>query len=303
MRTPTFFQQVVLSLVLSSLLLFPGAQPARAQWAVFDPTNYALQVAKKIEEATRWLQTVQQYVAMYQKAIEQVSTLGGILTVVDEQITKNKRLVEGWATVGRLVRGIFQLKRQIENAIRADITAIVSISRRYRNGIFDMDANKRDLDNYLKHAIGRNADANLKNLERLAKLDVSFQRMLYDRELITAELALLYKQQEELQQKVEQMRALADADQDKIEQYLAELREIGSRIATLELRLDELKKQIEEKCKFYGIKIEEMTKFGEQVRQTEAMMTTITKGTSDFYSELEKYEVWRNDVLENQFPW
>lgn len=303
MREPTFLHQVVISLVLSSLLLFPGAQTARAQWATFDATNYALQVAKRIEEASRWLRTVQQYVAMYQKAVEQVSTLGGILTVVDEQITKNKRLVEGWATVGRLVRGIYQLKRQIENAIRADITAIVSISRRYRNGIFDMDANKRDLDSYLKHAIGRNADASLRNLERLAKLDSSFQRMLYDRELVTAELALLYKQQEELQQKVEQLRGLPDANQDKIEQYLAELREMGSRIATLELRLDELKKQIEEECKLYGLKIEEMTKFGEQVRQTEAMMTTITQGSQDFYSELEKYEVWRNDVLENQFPW
>ena len=212
-------------------------------------------------------------------------------------------MVEGWAAVGRIVKGVFELKKQIENSIRSEIQAIVNISRRYRNGIFDMEANKRDLDDYLKHTIGRRADASLKNLERLARLDVSFERMLYDREMILAELALLYKEQTELQELVTELRGMPYASQDKIEGYLAQLREIGSRIATLELRLEELKKQIEEKCKLYGLKIEQMEEFGKQIRQTQEMMTTITVGSQEFYNELEKYEVWRNDPLANQFPW
>jgi chromosome segregation ATPase len=283
--------------------MFPAAQPTRAQWVTFDATNYALQVEKKIEEAARWIRTVEQYVQMYQKAIEQVSSLRGILSTLDEQITKNKRMVEGWAAVGRIVKGVYELKRQIENSIRSEIQAVVSISRRYRNGIFDMEANKRDLDDYLKHSIGRNADASLKNLERLARLDSSFERMLYDREMILAELALLYKEQAELQERVTALRNLPSDQQDKIEGLLAQLRETGARIATLELRLDELKKQIEEKAKLYGLKIEQMAEFGKQIRQTQEMMTTITAGSQEFYSELEKYEVWRNDPLANQFPW
>ena len=262
-----------------------------------------MQVEKKISEASRWIRTVEQYVAMYQKAIEQVSSLSGILSIVDEQITKNKQLVEGWAAVGRIVKGIYELKRQIENSIQSEIQAVVSISRRYRNGIFDIEANKRDLDEYLRYSIGRNADASLRNLERLARLDSSFERMLYDRELIQAELALLYKEQAELQDRVTELRDLPGSSQDKIEGMLAQLREIGSRIATLELRLDELKKQIEEKSKQYGLKIEQMEEFGRQIRQTEDMMTTITTGSEEFYSELEKYDVWRNDPLDNQFPW
>jgi chromosome segregation ATPase len=295
--------QFAIALILFSFLMFPAAQPTRAQFATFDATNYALQVAKKIEEANRWLRAVQQYTQMYQKAIEQVSSLRGILSIVDEQITKNKQMVEGWAAVGRIVKGVYELKRQIENSIRSEIQAVVSISRRYRNGIFDMEANKRDLDDYLKHAIGRNADASLRNLERLARLDSSFERILYDREMILAELALLYKEQRELQDQVTELRNIASSQQDKIEGMLAQLREIGSRIATLELRLDELKKQIEEKCKQYGLKIEQMEEFGKQIRQTEEMMTTITTGSQEFYSELEKYEVWKNDPLDNQFPW
>ena len=303
MKNIKFIHQFAISLILFSFLMFPAAQPTRAQWATFDVTNYTLQVAKKIEEASRWIKMVEQYTQMYQKAIEQVSSLRGILSIVDEQITKNKQLVEGWAAVGRIVKGVYDLKRQIENSIRSEIQAVVSISRRYRNGIFDMEANKRDLDDYLKHAIGRNADASLKNLERLARLDSSFDRMLYDREMILAELALLYKEQAELQTQVTELRNLPGSSQDKIEGMLAQLREIGSRIAMLELRLDELKKQIEEKCKQYGLKIEQMEEFGKQIRQTEDMMTTITVGSEEFYSELEKYEVWRNDPLDNQFPW
>ncbi len=159
MKNLKFTHQFVIALVLFSFLMFPAAPPAQAQFATFDATNYALQVAKKIEEANRWLQAVQQYTRMYQKAIEQVSSLRGILSIVDEQITKNKQMVEGWAAVGRIVKGVYELKRQIENSIRSEIQAVVSISRRYRNGIFDMEANKRDLDDYLKHAIGRNAIA------------------------------------------------------------------------------------------------------------------------------------------------
>ena len=303
MKNLKFTHQFVIACLLFSFLMFPAAKPARAQWATFDATNYALQVEKKIQEAARWIRTVEQYVAMYQKAIEQVSNLRGILSIVDEQITKNKRLVEGWAAVGRIVRGVYELKRQIENSIRSEIQAVVSISRRYRNGIFDMEANKRDLDSYLKQSIGRRADASLKNLERLARLDSSFERMLYDREMILAELALLYKEQAELQDRVTELRGLPGDSQDKIEGMLAQLRETGARIATLELRLDELKKQIEEKAKQYGLKIEQMEEFGKQIRQTQEMMTTITAGSQEFYSELEKYEVWRNDPLANQFPW
>lgn len=110
MKNLKFIHQFLLALILFSFLMFPAAQPAEAQWLTFDAKQYVLQVAKKIEEASRWIKMVQQYTTMYQKAIEQVSSLRGILSIVDEQITKNKRLVEGWAAVGRLVKGVYDLK-------------------------------------------------------------------------------------------------------------------------------------------------------------------------------------------------
>jgi hypothetical protein len=67
--------------MLIGLVIIP-AQPAQAQWTVFDPTQYALQVQKKLEEATRWVQTVQHYATMVDKTIHQLSTMQGVLRTV-----------------------------------------------------------------------------------------------------------------------------------------------------------------------------------------------------------------------------
>lgn len=67
----SFPKQILMSLLLTSVFLGFEVKPARAQWTVFDPSQYALQLAKKIEEATRWLETVNQYITMYEKAVQQ----------------------------------------------------------------------------------------------------------------------------------------------------------------------------------------------------------------------------------------
>jgi hypothetical protein len=48
------------------MLIVPRA-PVQAQFTVWDPTNYALQLAKKIEEANRWLETIRHYATMVDK--------------------------------------------------------------------------------------------------------------------------------------------------------------------------------------------------------------------------------------------
>lgn len=52
----SFPKQILMSLLLFSILLGFEVKPARAQWTVFDPSQYALQLSKKIEEATRWVE-------------------------------------------------------------------------------------------------------------------------------------------------------------------------------------------------------------------------------------------------------
>ncbi len=66
-QTLSFPKQILMSLVLASILLGFEPKPVRAQWTVFDPTQYTLQLAKKIEEAARWIETINHYIAMYEK--------------------------------------------------------------------------------------------------------------------------------------------------------------------------------------------------------------------------------------------
>ena len=305
----SFPKQILMSLVLTSMFLSFEVKPVQAQWTVFDPSQYALQLSKKIEEATRWMETVNQYITMYenavkqyQKMVESVTNLRGILDKVDEQITRHKQLITTYAQLGKLIRGTYELKRRIENTITSQIQSVVNISRRLRNGIFDMDQNKRDLDDFLRHSIGRRADAELRNLERLAKLDSELERMLYDREMILLDLAKLYEEREKIAEKIKAIDTSDPANQDGVQSLIDQMLAINLRITTVEGGLRELEAKIQEKFVKYGLKIEQMTEFGAQIRQTNEMMTGITRASDEFMTELEKYDVWRQEIYDNQLP-
>ncbi|MGB7208401.1 MAG: hypothetical protein WBD27_07065 [Pyrinomonadaceae bacterium] len=305
----SFARQVVMSVLLASILLGFEIRPTQAQWTVFDPSQYVLQVEKKIEEASRWIETINHYISMYEKAVQQyqkmvesVTNLRGILDKVDEQVMRHKQLITTYATLGKLIRGTFELKRRIETTITSQIQSVVNISRRLRNGIFDMDANKRDLDDFLRHSIGRRADAELANLERLAKLDSELERMLYDREMILLDLAKLYEEREKIADEIRAIEANPAANRDGIESLINQMLAVNLRISTVEGQLMNLEAKIQEKFVAYGLKTDQMVKFGEDIRRAGEMMTGITRASDSFMRELEKYEVWDDDTYNSPLP-
>jgi chromosome segregation ATPase len=284
-------------------------RPARAQWTVFDPSQYALQVAKKIDEAARWVETINHYIQMYENAVKQyekmvesVTNLRGILDKVDEQVMRHKQLISTYATLGRLIRGTFELKKRIEATITSQIQSVVNIARRLKNGIFDMEANKRDLDDFLRFSIGRSADAEMANLERLAKLDSELERMLFDRENMLLDLAKLYEEREKIAEETRAMSANPDANQDGVQSLIDQMLAVNLRITTVEGQLRELEAKIQAKFVAYGLKTEQMTEFGKEIRRTTEMMTGITRASDAFLRELEQYEVWNEAVYQNPLP-
>ncbi len=307
--TTDFFRQILLSAVLSSLLIGIDVRPVRAQWTVFDPSQYALQVAKKIDEAARWVETINHYIQMYENAVKQyekmvesVTNLRGILDKVDEQVMRHKQLITTYATLGRLIRGTFELKKRIEATITSQIHSVVNIARRLKNGIFDMEANKRDLDDFLRQSIGRSADAHMANLERLAKLDSELERMLFDRENMLLDLAKLYEEREKIADATRAISANPDANQDGVQSLIDQMLAVNLRITTVEGQLRELEAKIQAKFIAYGLKIEQMTEFGKEIRRTTEMMTGITRASDDFLRELERYEIWNDDVYQSPLP-
>ena len=63
--------------VLIGDFLLPST--VHAQWTVFDPAQYSLQIERQIEEANRWLERVKQYSEQINKLAQQLSTMKGIL--------------------------------------------------------------------------------------------------------------------------------------------------------------------------------------------------------------------------------
>ena len=302
-------RQMILGVVFSSILIGIDVRPVQAQWTVFDPSQYALQVAKKIEEAARWVETINHYISMYenavrqyQKMVESVTNLRGILDKVDEQIMRHKQLITTYATLGRLIRGTFELKKRIEATITSQIQSVVNIARRLKNGIFDMEANKRDLDDFLRHSIGRSADAELANLERLAKLDSELERMLFDRENMLLDLSKLYEEREKIADETRAISVNPSANQDGVQSLIDQMLAVNLRITTVEGQLRELEAKIQAKFVAYGLKIEQMTEFGKEIRRTTEMMTGITRASDDFLRELESYEIWNDEVYDNPLP-
>lgn len=302
-------RQLLISFVLSSILIGLDAKPVSAQWTVFDPSQYALQVAKKIEEASRWIETINHYVQMYEKAVQQyekmvesVTNLRGILDKVDEQVMRHKQLISTYSTLGLLIRNTFELRKRIETTVTSQIHSIVNIARRLKNGIFDMDANKRDLDDFLRFSIGRSADAEMANLERLAKLDSELERMLFDRENILLDLAKLYEERERIADETRAIQANLPANQDGVQSLIDQMLAVNLRITTVEGQLRELEAKIQAKFVAYGLKIEKMAEFGNEIRKSTEMMTGITRASDEFMRELEKYEIWDEDTYQSPLP-
>ena len=302
-------RQIILGLILSSMLIGIDVRPIQAQWTVFDPSQYALQVAKKIDESARWVETINHYIQMYENAVKQyekmvesVTNLRGILDKVDEQIMRHKQMIATYATLGRLIRGTFELKKRVEATITSQIQSVVNIARRLKNGIFDMEADKRDLDDFLRFSIGRSADAEMANLERLAKLDSELERMLFDRENLALDLAKLYEERERIADATRAMSANPDANQDGVQSLIDQMLAVNLRITTVEGQLRELEAKIQAKFIAYGLKVEQMTEFGREIRRTTEMMTGITQASDSFLRELEQYQIWKDDVYQSPLP-
>lgn len=246
--------------ILLGLLLVPAA-PVQAQFTVWDPTNYALQLAKKIEEANRWLETVRHYANMVDKTIQQLTTMQGILRNVDEQLARNVRLVRFISTVGQIVRGSFQLKRQLEGMIRYRIMMLKSIDDRLRNGILDPEQDLQDLENYLKFTIGRSADQTVARLDKLARNDSQLESWCVRRTQVQKNLAVVREVLKQAEEQLKAEKGKPDADQSNLAHLDDVILQQEQLIVALEKEHADLQGKITERAAKYGLRLQDMENF------------------------------------------
>ncbi len=289
MHRTSLIRQIVLGLVLGSILLAPTQ--VRAQWAVYDHPNWVLKFKEMVEDANRWVVTVNNYAEMYTKAAEQLMTLGGILDKFEKTLARNKDLITTWSNVGKSVRGVLKLRRQLENMVRCRIQSIQSIADRLRNGVFDMEANARDLENYLKHTIGKTSEEAIANIERLANQDATLDRLRYDLHVVEAKIA-------EQQEALKQYEALLDAWEVKPDDERYGYSDINTHIeickqtiAALEKQRSEIIAELEKRVKRYGVVLEERGNFGKQVKEFNDSLSGLTEAKQEIIDAInEEFE-------------
>ncbi len=246
--------------ILLGLILTPGfisAPAAQAQWAVFDASNYAAKLEEMQKELDRWMKTVEHYTRMYDKAVQQVTSLGGI-----------QQLVASVAEIGKAVRQIYQLKRQIESMVQCRIRAIRSLDSRLKAGIFNPQQDLQDLEEYLRDSIGRSSQNTIANIERLANADNEFERLRY-------ELQLAYGRLAEAEAALKQFEEMVDAELAKPEHERYNLGVLQTQIGNTKIQIEQIKTQINDltekiaaKMKQYGIRLSIRADYGQLVHNS-----------------------------------
>ena len=71
MRGKSLLHRLTLGLLIGVMMM--PAEPAHAQWTVFDPSQYALQIKKRLEEAQRYVDGERAQGALFAESGSQVA--------------------------------------------------------------------------------------------------------------------------------------------------------------------------------------------------------------------------------------
>ncbi|MDQ3688006.1 MAG: hypothetical protein M3430_20720 [Acidobacteriota bacterium] len=263
-------RHITVGFVLGMLIMPP--QTARAQWTVYDPANHATQVERMIQDAARWLETInkyakdfEHYAEMFDKAVEQLTTLKGMLTIADEQLAKHKDLIFLVHDVGKIIRKSFALHEQLESLVLHRIAALKKIDDRIRNGILDIDQDKLDFETYLRHTIGRSAQDTLSKRIRLAQTDNQLAFWLDEKQKLESQIA---KYNELYKEAIDKFEAETNKplDQQRNVQALSEaVNHYEDLIIELTRQHAELTEKITDRTAQYGVRIQDMENFARRV--------------------------------------
>jgi vacuolar-type H+-ATPase subunit I/STV1 len=255
--------------ILVGVLLSPTT--TEAQFTVFDPAQYSLQIERQIEEANRWLERVRQYSEEINKLAEQLSTMKGILGQAEKLVLHNANLTRTMAQIGQTVRDVFELKRAIETMIISRLNMIKSMKSRLMSGIFDPEADLRDFEDYLRNSIGRQEEDKIATMSRIAMFDATLARLYHD--LQTAQARQAGAAQELKQAKDKLDAELAKPQEEQCAHCISDLKlqiaNCEKMIADLDVQITNLSTQIEDRVKRYNLTMEERVRIANQVRATD----------------------------------
>ena len=256
--------------VVAALLVTTSPLPTKAQifgGIVHDPVNYALQVEKRVEEAARWVQTLDHYIRIYENAVRQLTTLTGVLKTAEQHLGFDKDMLTTISSIGKTIRTSFRVKRLVEGLVVGQVRALKEIDDRLRAGIFDPEADRRDLEEYLKNGIGRTSQDALANMERLEKMDNAIARAHYDIKRLSNNRA---EAEEHLKQMQEQLEALKNCEtctekDREIQALSVQIFQASQQQEQTNAQIEQLRQEITKRTEAIAEREEARLRFGSQV--------------------------------------
>jgi predicted nucleic acid-binding Zn-ribbon protein len=279
--------QCLLVGVLIGDILSP--KTAQAQWTVFDPAQYSLQIERQLEEANRWLERVKQYSETINKLAEQLSTMKGVLGQAEKLVLHNANLTRTMAQIGQTVRDVFELKRAMETMVISRLRMIRSIKERLANGIFDPEADMRDFEEYLRNSIGRTSQDKIATMNRVAMFDATLARLYHDLQTAEARQAGAALQMKQAKAKLENEVLKLESDQcaSCISDLKAEIANCEKMIADLDTQITSLSTQIEDRVKLYNLTMEERVRIANRVKATDDAWNSLSIVKDDIFAAIE----------------
>jgi len=263
-------KRVSVVVVVAALVVTTSPLPTKAQifgGIVHDPVNYALQVEKRVEEAARWVQTLDHYIRVYENAVRQLTTLTGVLKTAEQHLGFDKDMLTTISSVGKTIRTSFRVKRLVEGLVVGQVRALKEIDDRLRAGIFDPEADRRDLEEYLRNGIGRTSQDALANMERLEKMDNTIARAHYDIKRLSNNRA---EAEEHIKQMQEQLEALKNCEtctekDREIQALSVQIFQASQQQEQTNAQIEQLRQEITKRTEAVAEREEARLRFGSQV--------------------------------------
>ncbi len=264
----SLIKRILLGIMLGAIL---APATTQAQFTVFDPAQYSLQIERQIEEANRWLGRVKHYTDEINKMVEQITTMKGVLTQAEKLVLHNANLTRTMAQIGKTIRDVFALKRAMETMVISRLNMIKSIKTRLASGIFDPQADLRDFEDYLRNSIGRTEQDKIATMNRIAMFDATLARLYHDLQTAEARQAGAALEMKQAKDKLEAELAKPDTEQcaSCISDLKLEIASCEKMIADLDAQISNLSTQIEDRVKLYNLTMEERVRIANRVKATD----------------------------------
>jgi len=281
------FQCLVLGVLVGDLL---SPATVQAQFTVFDPAQYSLQIERQIEEANRWLERVKQYSEEINKLAQQLSTMKGILGEAEKLVLHNNNLTRTMAQIGQTVRDVFALKRAIESMVVTRLSMIKSIKTRLMSGVFDPEADLRDFEDYLRNSIGRQEQDKIATMNRIAMFDATLARLYHDLQTARARQAATAAQMKAAKDKLDVELAKPQSEQcaNCISDLKVEIASCEKMIVDLDTQITNLSTQIEDRVKRYNLTMEERVRIANRVKATDEAWSSLNIVKDSIFDAIQK---------------